>query len=81
MCVSVEATGVESPGVVVAVPGGCRKLEMQSPGKGSLDPFLIVEPSLQTHLSFTQTSISFYLHVGLCVCVRVYSCEYTCPKS
>lgn len=55
-----------------AVPGGCRKLEMQSPGKGSLDPFLIVEPSLQIHLSSTQRSISFYLYVGPCVCVRVH---------
>lgn len=52
-----------------------------SPGEGSLDPFLIVEPSLQTHLSFSQRSTSFYLSVGLCICVWVYTCEFRCPKS
>lgn len=52
-----------------------------SPGEGSFDPFLIVKPSLQTHLSFSQRSTSFYLCVGLCICVWVYTCEYRCPKS
>jgi hypothetical protein len=73
--VYVEATGVSCRRLVDVEDWNCR------PGEGLLDSFLIVEPSFQTHLSFSKIPTSFYLRVGLCVCVRVYTCEYKCPKS